>query len=98
MQLTVNSHRIPLRRSRSRFLTALPTVRRPQQQQPPWRLIGATVVPLVVLGVVVYVARRQVFKGVAVFAKAIEEVADTVEDAAEDLAEAAQEAAEREAS
>jgi hypothetical protein len=91
--------RVPLRRSRAQQLRSsfpsLPSRRRPQ---PPWRLIGAVAVPLVVVGVAAYVARRYVFKGVVVFAKAVEEVADTVEDAAEDLAGAAEARAERDGS
>jgi hypothetical protein len=88
MQVSDYTTKIPVRRARaSRFRPSLPSRGR---QQPPWRLIGAAVVPLIVLGVVAYVARRKVFQGVAVFAKVVEEVADVVEDAAEDLAEAAQ--------
>jgi hypothetical protein len=61
-----------------------------RRQQPPWRLIGAAAVPLVAVGVVAVFARRRLFQGVALLAKAVEEVADTIEDAAEDLAEAAE--------
>jgi hypothetical protein len=52
-------------------------------------------VPLVVLGVVALVARRRFYLGVAVLAKAVEEVADAVEDAAEDLGDAAKARAKR---
>jgi hypothetical protein len=58
-------------------------------------LLAAAAAPLVVLGVAAYVGRRRVFQGVAVLAKAVEEVADAVEDAAEDLAEAAEARAKR---
>lgn len=92
MEISVYRTRLPVGRSRGfRFRPSLPTRRR---QQPSWRLIGAAAVPLVVLGVAAYVARRRVFQGVAVLAKAVEEVADVVEDAAEDLAKAAQARAE----
>jgi hypothetical protein len=91
MEVNAYISRVPLRRSRAQQLRAsLPSLPIRRRQQPPWRLIGAVVVPLVVVGVAAYVARRHVFKGVAVFAKAVEEVADVVEDAAEDLAEAAE--------
>ena len=87
MQIT--NYKPKLRRSRfSSYRPSLPS--RQRRQPPPWRLVGAAAVPLVLLGVVGYVARRRVFQGVALLAKAIEEVADTIEDAAEDLAEAAQ--------
>jgi hypothetical protein len=88
MEISVYTTKLPVRRARaSRFRPSVATRRR---QQPPWRLIGAAVVPLVLLGAVGYAARRRVFQGIAVLAKAVEEVADVVEDAAEDLAEAAQ--------
>jgi heme exporter protein D len=88
MELNAYTSRVPLRRARSRrFPPSLPSRRR---QQPSWRLIGAAVVPLAVLGVVALFARRRLFQGVALLAKAVEEVADTIEDAAEDLAEAAE--------
>ena len=96
MQINSYTSRVPLNRARSRRIAlALPSRRR---QQPSWRLIGAAAVPLVALGVVAYVARRRLFQGVAVLAKAVEEVADAVEDTAEDLAEAAQAKAERDGS
>jgi hypothetical protein len=92
MEVNAYISRVPLRRSRAQQLRAsLPSMpSRRQRPQPPWRLIGAVAVPLLVVGVAAYVARRHVFKGVAVFAKAVEEVADVVEDAAEGLAEAAE--------
>ena len=69
--------------------------RRRQLQLPPWRLVVAAAVPLALVAVVAYLARRRLFQGVALVAEAVEEVADTVEDAAEDLAEAAKDRAER---
>jgi hypothetical protein len=91
--MQVNAHKLQLGRARSRrFRPPLPAR---QRRQPPWRLVGAAAVPLVLLGVVGYVARRRVFQGIALLAKAVEEVADTIEDAAEDLAEAAEARAKR---
>jgi hypothetical protein len=91
MLITANKPR--LRQSRfARYRPSLPTRRR--RRQPSWRLVGAAAVPLVLVGVAAVVARRRVFQGVALLAKAVEEVADTIEDAAEDLAEAAQARAE----
>jgi hypothetical protein len=99
MEVNAYISRVPLRRSRAQQLRAsLPSVPSRRRQRPPWRLIGAVAVPLVVVGVAAFVARRYVFKGVVVFAKAVEEVADVVEDAAEDLAEAAEARAERDGS
>jgi hypothetical protein len=99
MEVNTYISRVPLRRSRAQQLRAsLPSLPSRQRQQPPWRLIGAVAVPLVVVGVAAFVARRYVFKGVVVFAKAVEEVADVVEDAAEGLAEAAEARAERDGS
>jgi len=48
----------------------------------------------VLLLALAYVARRTLWRGVAVVADAVEEVADTVEDAAEDVRDAAQARAE----
>jgi hypothetical protein len=94
MEISVYTNKLPVRRARSsRFrptLPAFPPLASRRRRQPPWRVIGAAAVPLVLLGVAAYVARRRVFQGVAVLAKAVEEVADTIEDAAEDLGEAAQ--------
>jgi divalent metal cation (Fe/Co/Zn/Cd) transporter len=46
------------------------------------------------LAAVAYIARRRLWKAVAVVADAVEEVADTVEDAAEDVRDAARARAE----
>lgn len=91
--MQVNAHKPRFRRSR--FSSYRPSLPSRQRRQPPLRLVGAAVVPLVLLGVVGYFARRRVFQGVALLAKAVEEVADTIEDAAEDLAEAAEARAKR---
>jgi hypothetical protein len=93
MQGNAHKPRLQLGRARSRrFRPPLPGR---QRRQSSWRLVGAAALPLAALGILAYVARRRVFQGVAVLAKAVEEVADTIEDAAEDLAEAAQARAER---
>jgi hypothetical protein len=96
MQVTVNSTRIPLRRARSsRFrpsMSSLPSLRSMpmrRRQRPQWQLVAAAVLPIAALAAAGYVARRRFYLGVAVFAKAVEEVADAVEDAAEDLGGAA---------
>jgi hypothetical protein len=86
--MEVNAHK--LRHGQTRFSSYRPSLPSRRRRQPPWRLVGAAAVPLVLLGVVGYVARRRVFQGIALLAKAVEEGADTIEDAAEDLAEAAQ--------
>jgi hypothetical protein len=102
MEISVYTNKLPVRRARSsRFrptLPPLPPLASRRRRQPPWLLIGAAAVPLVLLGVTAYVARRRVFQGVALLAKAVEEVADTIEDAAEDLGEAAQARADRDGS
>jgi hypothetical protein len=41
-----------------------------------------------------YLARRNLWRAIAIFADAVEEVADTVEDAAEDIRDTARERAE----
>lgn len=71
---------------------SLPSRRR---QQPPWRLIAAAALPVIAVAGIAYVARRRFYLGIALLAKAVEEVADAVEDAAEDLAEAAEARAKR---
>jgi hypothetical protein len=94
--MLITANKPKLRQSRfARYRPSLPSRRR---RQPSWRLVGAAAVPLVLVGVAAVVARRRVFQGVALLAKAVEEVADTIEDAAEDLAEAAQARAEADGS
>ena len=56
-------------------------------------LAGLAVAGLVAL---TYLARRNLWRAIAVFADAVEEVADTVEDAAEDVRDAARARAEAE--
>ena len=86
MLITANKPKL----RRSRFVSYRPSLPSRRRRQLSWRLIGPAAVPLALVGVAAYVARRRVFQGVALLAKAVEEVADTIEDAAEELAEAAQ--------
>lgn len=59
-------------------------------------VVRGIVVALAVAGLVglAYMARRNLWRALAIFADAVEEVADTVEDAAEDMRDAARERAE----
>jgi hypothetical protein len=90
MEISVAKPNLELRRRDSRF----PPVVIAQRREPPYRLVVAVALPLVALAILAVVARRRFFRGVAVLAEAVEEVADAVEDAAEDLADAARERAE----
>jgi divalent metal cation (Fe/Co/Zn/Cd) transporter len=59
-------------------------------------IVRAVTVAFAVAGLLAltYLARRNLWRSLAIFADAVEEVADTVEDAAEDLRDAAQARAE----
>jgi hypothetical protein len=93
MQVNVKTPTLPRRQTRAaRLRSSLPSRRR---QRPPWQLVGAVGLPLVALAAVALVARRRFFLGVALVAKAVEEVADVIEDAAEDLRDAAKARADR---
>jgi hypothetical protein len=58
-------------------------------------IVRGVVVAFAVAGLVglAYMARRNLWRALAIFADAVEEVADTVEDAAEDVRDAARERA-----
>jgi divalent metal cation (Fe/Co/Zn/Cd) transporter len=60
----------------------------------PLARVAMLVVAVAGLAALAYIARRHLWKAVAVVADAVEEVADTVEDAAEDVRDAARARAE----
>jgi hypothetical protein len=95
MQVSVSDARPRLSLKRARSLQPRPPFAARRRQLPPWQLVAAAVVPLALVAVVAYLARRRLFQGAGLVAEAVEEVADTVEEAAEDLAEAAKKRAER---
>jgi divalent metal cation (Fe/Co/Zn/Cd) transporter len=64
------------------------------EEVPPAARVGVAVGVGLVLLALAFVARRILWRGVAVVADAVEEVADTVEDVAEDVRDAAQARAE----
>jgi len=61
---------------------------------PPAARVAVAVAVGALLLALAYVARKTLWRGVAVVADVVEEVADTVEDAAEDVRDAAQARAE----
>jgi hypothetical protein len=57
---------------------------------PWWQRTGALAVPAAAaLGAVAYAGRRRVWRGIALLASGVEQVADTIEDGAEALRDAA---------